>query len=117
MQTLHEYFNLASGIIDLTIAGVVVLAGRRLIGGTPKILWILAAFFAVSGLGYLNEQSPIFGTNTTLAVVLDVARLIALVSVAAITPRLVRAIGDSLRTAQYQSDDRKQAMLDRFHGM
>ena len=117
MQSLHEYFNLISGLIDLAIAGVVLLASRKLTGSIPAIIWILVGFFAVSGLGYLNEPSPIFGTHPTIAVILDIARLVALVLVAAIAPKLARTIIESLRTARFQADDKRQAMLDRYHGM
>ena len=110
MQSLHEYFNLISGLIDLAIACLVLLASRRLTGSIPAIIWILVGFFAVSELGYLNEPSPVFGTHATIAVILDIARLVALVLVAAIAPKLARTIIESLRTARFQADDKRQAM-------
>ena len=115
METVHEYFNLISGLIDLVIAAAVLFTSRKLTGSTPGVVWILTGFFLVSGLGYLNEPSPLFGTHPTVAVVLDVARIVALVLVAAIIPRIVRSVVESLRDARYQSDDKHQAMLDRFH--
>lgn len=117
MQTLHEYFNLISGVIDLGIAVAIVITARRLTASTPLIVWILAAFFTVSGVSYLNEQSPVFPSYPTLAVVLDVARIAMLATVAWISPRLVRAVVESLREAKYEADDRRQAMLDRHYEM
>lgn len=117
METLHEYFNLISGLLDLVIAAAVLATSRKLTGATPKVVWILAGFFLVSGLGYLNEPSPLFGTHPTLAVVFDVARLIALVLVAAIMPGVIRSVSETLRSAKYQTDERRQAMLDRYHEM
>jgi hypothetical protein len=117
VETAHEYFNLISGLLDLVIVGALLVASRRLVGEIPRVVWILAGFFFVSGLGYLNEPSPVFGSNATIAVILDVARIAFLVLVAYITPGLVRGLVGTIRTARYQAADHKQAMLDRHYEM
>lgn len=115
MQTAHEYFNLVSGLFDLGIAVLIYVACRRITDTVPRVAWVLIAFFAVSGAGYLNEPSPVFGSHPTVAVALDVLRLVTLGMVAYVAPRLARALSESLRAARWQAEDRRQAMLDRHY--
>ena len=116
MQSLHEYFNLISGLIDLAIACLVLLASRRPTGSIPAIIWILVGFFAVSGLDTSTSpaQSPAptrrSPSSWTSLAWSPCPRRRHCPETRAHDHRI-------LRTARFQADDKRQAMLDRYHGM
>ena len=115
MEQLHGYFNLLSGVFDLVIAVAIVIAARKLAPSPPRLVWVLAGFFVISGLGYLNEPNHILGTHVGVAIGLDIARIVALGVFLLYATHLARALVATIEVQRYQEQDREQARRDQMN--
>jgi signal transduction histidine kinase len=108
-RSLAESTNLLIGAAYLAVSLLLIYEARRLRIGTPPLLLLLVAFFAVLGLGRLADPDPLLGSSPVLAGVLGVASLLVLVVVAANARRIARAVLQAFRDARGREREYERA--------
>jgi hypothetical protein len=112
--TAVEAINLITGILELSVAGLVLRESARLGLGRPALVWGLAAFFVVDSLVAINRSEAFWSRSDELvkATTLDVLAFAVLLIIVVNARGLAHAAVAVVDLATYRAAEYERARCD-----